>query len=390
LFNRAKNQWPGVFLVDERIELEPNHLITCVSFLEDIKLFNSNLQIIDEAFEYLAVQVGKGAKGQYFTPRHVIDMCVEMLNPEIGESMIDTAAGSCGFTVHTIFHVWGNEFTAEGPKKWQSDYAAEKVYGIDFDARSVKIAKALNLIAGDGRTNVYRANTLDPRHWSEEIRVALKPFLRRFPDSPTDDQENQKSFRYFNFDVLMTNPPFAGDIKDTRLLHQYDLAKKPNGKWQSNVGRDILFIERNLEFLKPGGRMCIVLPQGRFNNTTDAYIRDFIAEKARILAVVGLHGNTFKPHTGTKTSILFLQKWNDDPKVGPLCPHVKDYRIFFATSQNGGKDNSGDYIYKKGKDGQPLLDKHGHMIVQHDLDEITEGFIQFAYEEELSFWMEEE
>ena len=58
LFDRAKNQWPGVFLADERIELEPNHLITCVSFLEDIKLFNSNLQIIDEAFEYLAVQVG--------------------------------------------------------------------------------------------------------------------------------------------------------------------------------------------------------------------------------------------------------------------------------------------------------------------------------------------
>jgi type I restriction enzyme M protein len=177
LFDKAKKQWPGVFLADERIELEPNHLITCVSFLEDIKLFNSNLQIIDEAFEYLAIQVGKGAKGQYFTPRHVIDMCVKMLNPDIDETMIDTAAGSCGFTVHTIFHVWGNEFTAEGPNKWQSDYASEKVFGIDFDSRSVKIAKALNLIAGDGRTNVYRANTLDPRHWPDDIRIALKPML---------------------------------------------------------------------------------------------------------------------------------------------------------------------------------------------------------------------
>jgi type I restriction enzyme M protein len=86
--------------------------------------------------------------------------------------------------------------------------------------------------------------------------------------------------------------------------HQYDLARKPNSnKWQSKIGRDVLFIQRNLEFLKPGGRMAIVLPQGRLNNTTDKYIRDFIAEHARILAVVGLHGNTFKPHTGTKTSI---------------------------------------------------------------------------------------
>jgi type I restriction enzyme M protein len=389
LFNRAKSQWPGVFLADERIELEPNHLITCVSFLEDIKLFNSNLQIIDEAFEYLAVQVGKGAKGQYFTPRHVIDMCVKMLNPDIDESMIDTAAGSCGFTVHTIFHVWGNQFTAEGPKKWQSDYASEKVFGIDFDSRSVKIAKALNLIAGDGRTNVYRANTLDPRHWPDEIKVALKTFLRRFPDNRAEDQENQKSFRYFNFDVLMTNPPFAGDIKDIRLLHQYDLAKRDNNKWQSTVGRDILFIERNLEFLKPGGRMCIVLPQGRFNNSTDEYIRHFIADKARILAVVGLHGNTFKPHTSTKTSVLFMQKWNDDPNVGPLCPYVEDYPIFFAVSLNGGKDNSGDYIYKRGKDGQPLLDEHGHMIIDHDLDQIADGFIQFALRMKFSFRQED-
>ena len=390
LFDKAKKQWPGVFLADERIELEPNHLITCVSFLEDIKLFNANLQIIDEAFEYLAVQVGKGAKGQYFTPRHVIDMCVKMLHPDIEEFMIDTAAGSCGFTVHTIFHVWGNEFTAEGPNDWQKEYASENVYGIDFDLRSVKIAKALNLIAGDGRTNVYRANTLDPRHWPDEIKVALKNHLRRFPESRADDRENQKSYRHFNFDVLMTNPPFAGDIKDTRLLHQYDLAKKPTGKWATKLGRDILFIECNLEFLKPGGRMCIVLPQGRFNNTTDAYIREFIAGKARILAVVGLHGNTFKPHTGTKTSVLFLQKWNDDSDAGPLCPHVEDYPIFFATSQNGGKANSGDYVYKKGNDGQLLLDNHGHMIVDHDLDQIAEGFVRFAQRHDFSFWQEGE
>jgi type I restriction enzyme M protein len=390
LFDKAKRQWPGVFLADDQIKLLPNHLLTCVSFLEDIKLFNSNLQIIDEAFEYLALKVWKPKKGQYFTPRHVIDMCVRMLNPNIDETMIDTAAGSCGFTVHTIFHVWGNEMAVAGPKKWQSDYAAERVFGIDFDERAATIAKALNLIAGDGRSNVYRANSLDPRDWPDDVRVALKPFLRRFTDSRADDQENQKSYRYFNFDVLMTNPPFAGDIKDTRLLHQFDLAKKANGKWSSKVGRDILFIERNLEFLKPGGRMCIVLPQGRYNNTTDAFIRDYIADKARVLAVVGLHGNTFKPHTGTKTSVLFLQKWNEEPDAGPLCPRAENYPLFFATSQQGGKDNSGDYIYKKGKDSHPLLDSHGHMIVEHDLDQIAKGFIQFAKRQNFSFWQEEE
>ena len=172
------------------------------------------------------------------------------------------------------------------------------------------------------------------------------------------------------------------------IVHQglIDLAHKRNGRWQSKVGRDILFIERNLEFLRPGGRMCIVLPQGRYNNTTDQYIRDFIGERARILAVVGLHGNTFKPHTGTKTSVLFLQKWNEDRKVGPLCPRVEDYPVFFGTSQNGGKDNSGEYIYKKGADGLAILDQFGHKVVQHDLGKIAEGLIQFAAREGLSFW----
>lgn len=366
LFEDAKRKWPGVFVEGDHIDLSPEHLVTCVSGLENVKLFNSNLQVIDEAFEYLSVEVGKGKKGQYFTPRYDIDMCVLMLNPTLDEYLIDTAGGSCGFTVHSIFHVWGNEFTAEGPKKWQAEYAAEKVFAIDFDPRSIKIAKALNLIAGDGRTNVYRANTLDPRNWSEDIKVGLRDRLARLPD-PERARWNRENYRYFGFDVLMTNPPFAGDIKDSRILHQFDLAQKQKGKWHSKVGRDILFIERNLEFIKPGGRMAIVLPQGRLNNARDKDIRNYIAEHARILAVVGLHGNTFKPHTGTKTSIVFLQKWNDDPKAGPLCRKLNNYPIFFAVSQSGGKDNSGEYIYLTNDKGRALYDLHGHPIVDHDL-----------------------
>ena len=151
----------------------------------------------------------------------------------------------------------------------------------------------------------------------------------------------------------------------------------------------MLFIERNLNFLKSGGRMAIVLPQGRFNNSTDKYIRDFICEKCRILAVVGLHPNTFKPHTGTKTSVLFVQKWDD-----VLCPKVDNYNIFFATMMEPGKDNSGRKIYVKNDDGTNKLDSHGHLIVKHDLfnhegltsDGIVEAFIEFAKKEKLSFF----
>jgi type I restriction enzyme M protein len=168
------------------------------------------------------------------------------------------------------------------------------------------------------------------------------------------------------------------------------------------VARDLLFIERNLDFLKPGGRMAVVLPQGRFNNSTDQRMREFIMERCRILAVVGLHPNTFKPHTGTKTSVLFLQRWNDDASKGPLCPKVGDYDIFFATQQVESVDTSGRKVYRRDAIGNFVRDEHGHFIVEHDLfrhdsvgsegtvipgrEGIAEAFTKFACNENLSFF----
>lgn len=516
LFNRAKDKWRGIFGRDESIRLKPEHLLTCVSFLQDVKLFNANLQVIDEAFEYLITEVSKGKKGQYFTPRWVIDMCVKMLNPKIHERVIDTACGSSGFTVHSIFHVAGDQFTPNGFPPAIIEYAGTMVYAIDSSPKAVKIAKALNLIAGDGKTNVYELNSLNPPKWSDEGKAAFRPLLTRFDDR-AQDEANQRDFQYFDFDILMTNPPFAGGISEREILRQYRLAEK-NGRTVSKIGRDILFIERNMNFLREGGRMAIVLPQGRLNNTNDLFIRNFLFGKARILAVVGLHGNTFKPHTGTKTSIIFLQKYTreelegiraienrhaaewsnhlveldalrnkyyltedgippllfsflqaefgeteveagedeveetaEDETDGELTERIEnlqaqldamegrakgkadlkraladtrrklasrtlrgkfeyilydekviaryreswlaekavkelDYPIFFAVSQKTGKDNSGNSIYKKDNNGELALDHHGHLIVDHDLDEIAEAFIAFAKEQWLDFW----
>jgi len=430
LFENAKKKWEGVFSEDARIMLTPSHLSVCVSSLQDVKLFNSNLDVVDEAFEYLINKSSKGEKGQYFTPRYVIDMAVKMLNPKPHETMIDTAAGSCGFPVHTVFYVWeqilkeegldkSHLFTLENKPPRCIDYVQDKVFAIDFDEKVVRVGRTLNLIAGDGQTNVLHLNTLDWERWEEKTREdedwldIYNEGWKKLKKLRADKNSNQD----FLFDILMANPPFAGDIKESRILAKYELGKNSNGKYQSKVGRDILFIERNLDFLKPGGRMAIVLPQGRFNNSSDKNIREYIAEQCRILAVVGLHGNVFKPHTGTKTSLLFVQKWDDQ-----LCPRVDDYPIFFATMQEPGKDNSGDKIYVRKKDFPPpeyqqelnsgidevqdhydniashfdefLLDSHGHLIVKHDLfnhdgltrDGIAEAFAEFARKEQLSFF----
>lgn len=449
LFDKARSKWEGVFPESSKIDLTPSHLAVCVSSLEGVKLFNSNLDVVDEAFEYLINKSSKGEKGQYFTPRYVIDMCVKMLNPQEHESMIDTASGSCGFPVHTIFYVWeqimkdeglskSHLFTTEKKPARCETYVQEKVFAIDFDEKAVRVGRTLNLIAGDGQTNVLHLNTLDYERWDEKTKDEEWTDIygqgwKKLRQLRASKEQN----RDFNFDVLMANPPFAGDIKESRILSRYELARSVNlekisnidendkniddvserkpsfpeflrvnhetifkmadgtfrkvkVKPQNNVGRDILFIERNLSFLKPGGRMAVVLPQGRFNNSSDKDIREYLADHCRILAVVGLHGNVFKPHTGTKTSVIFLQKWDDE-----ICPRVDDYPIFFATMKEPSKDNSGDKIYVQNSDGTPKLDSHEHLIVKHDLfnhdeltqDGIAEAFIEFAKKERLSFFL---
>ena len=392
LFKKAKQKWGGIFEEGEPLRItDENHLQICVGFLQNVKLFNSNLQVIDEAFEYLVNKSAKGEKGQYFTPRNVIDMAVYMLNPQPHETMIDTACGSCGFTVHTLFNVWAklvnqgkanfHNFSNQKLTTEQKDYV-DKVFGIDFDEKSVRVSRTLNMIAGDGRTNVLHLNSLDYSRWEEKLkddnwcRTYLQGYYRML-----DLAKNRQNPKQFNFDMLLANPPFAGDIKDTRLIANFAIADK-NGKRMSKLSRDILFIERNLDFIKDGGRMAIVLPQGRFNNTSDAKVREFIMDRARLIAVVGLNGNTFKPHTGTKTSVLFVQKWHDKTN-----PKVDDYPIFMAVSKNSGKDNSGQEIYEVDESGERLLDQHNHLIQKHDLKQIADEFEVWAKEHKLSFWV---
>jgi len=369
LFNEAKDRWKGVFDKSDVIKLSPEHLNVCVGALQDFRLLGANLQVIDEAFEYLIPDVAKGKKGQYFTPRNVIDMCVAMLQPNEKEKVIDTACGSAGFLIHTMEflknkHNWSD--------KKMSNYAQKYLYGIDFDEKASKIARAMMLIAGDGKSHIYKENSLDSANWEASTKSDFEKeeLLREFSDY-AENERNKKEFLYFDFDVLMANPPFAGEVKEPATLAKYFLGKK-KGKNVSKISRHLLFIERNLNFVRDGGRLAIVLPQGVFNNTSEQYIREFIMEHARILAVVGIEGNSFKPHTGTKTSVIFLQKW------GESNPKQTNYPIFFATSKVPFKNNSGDYVYKDETSRETTN-------LKNDLFDIAKTFVKWGQEQGFEF-----
>lgn len=407
MFQTAKRRanWDQIFDTGEELKLRGEALKLCASALERFSLMHTDLEVVDAAFEYLINPEQKGQKGQYFTPRPVIKMAVKMMNPQDGEKVIDPACGSCGFLIHSIRHVQ-KLYGWKDAEIYQ--YANEYLYGIDFDDRLKKVAKTMMIIAGDGKANVFGVNSLDIREWqNSDARRRIGPF--------------SKDIRDGDFDVVLTNPPFAGRVTGKTQLAAFDLyelaltgalkddededeepeeiestdeeknVKKKIKKNVSGMKRDILFLERCLDLLKPGGRMAIVLPQGNLNNLGTSSLRSWLAGRARLLAVVGLHVNTFKKFTGTKTSVVFLQKWGGD--VGA---QLNDYDVFMATSQKSGKNNSGQYLFKTDtlgnlidQDGKPVTESGKSPAIDHDLEEIANAFLEWGKSQGFSFLLED-
>lgn len=336
LFAAARDQWKGVFVVGDEILLGDKTLAFCVSALQKTYLLRSDADVLGAAFEVMINPTMKGDKGQYFTPRHVIDLAIKVLNPQENETIFDPACGSGGFLVSAMEHVF-NKIAEERDDQNeilenQKDYASNNVFGMDYDPIIAKVAKAYMLIWGDGRSNICVGDGLNDLNWSDETRSKFQTI-----------SNGRRVFR--RFDVIATNPPFAGDISAEDTLYKYQLAfKTVDGKSKriAKVSRDILFIERCISSLTEGGRMAIVLPRGILKNYTDERVRRFVLREAKIKAVVSLSGDMFKPFTNTKTCLLFVEK-----RLNPLAKFedaLADGDVVYAVAQSPGKDKSGRLI----------------------------------------------
>jgi type I restriction enzyme M protein len=361
LMQQAEKEWSGV-LDDLKPRLTPEHLAICVDAISKHNISNDSLDVIDSFFEFIVAKSAKGAKGQYFTPRHVVELCVRILQPASHETVLDPACGSGGFLLHALSFVKKNE-GLNSVKELQY-FCSEKLWGFDIDARAIRVAKALMVLAGHGTSNIIRLNSL------------LKPEMVGLLDN-TDDPRltiedicRSRMKRHKGFDVILTNPPFAGQIREKHFLDCYTVVNK-----KSRDERDVLFVERCLDLLKPGGRLAMVLPHNKFAGNSFDFLREWVLKKARILAVVGLGRHTFLPHTHQKASILFLQKNHPSMKISP------DYNIFFAISEKDGKNSKGQFI---------LCESSLEMgatwdTVDHDFSEITAEFTRFLRQENISF-----
>lgn len=351
LFEKTKLEYLDLFDTDEKIKLSNISLGFVINKLQNIALTDSSNDAKGLAFQKFLSHKEKDGKGQFFTPEPVIDFCVDVINPQMGENIIDPCCGSGGFIFSAFRHILKNNNTVR-----KDELIAHHIFGLDINKDISKISRMKFLLEANVKSNIVCHNSLDDL---DTVTLLLS-------------ERNHKIQN--GFDVLLTNPPFgtAGKITDNQILKNFDLGykwtKNPNGFTKTknlNNGQpaEILFIERCLQLLRENGRMAIVLPNGHFENPSLDYLRHYIRMKAKILGIVNLPQETFIPYgTGVKTSLLFLEKQTIQ----------QPYSIFFGKVKKLG--------YSGNKNGTPIYkkDQYGRVIRSGETPVLDEDFSQVA------------
>lgn len=359
LFDKTCKQYKDIFDTDDRIRLSLNALGFTVNKLQGISLLDSSQDAKGLAFQKFLSHHEKDGRGQFFTPEPVIDFCVSMMQPKPQEAIIDPACGSGGFLMSALKYIQSENQDAE-----TSNIVSKKLFGLDINRSIARIAKMKLLLEANGKTNVFCTNSLEDL---DSLKLSI----------------NKKD----GFDLVLTNPPFGAKITTFSLLSKFDLGYKWGNSTDeyhktqtvySNQNAEILFIERSLQLLKEGGRMAIVLPNGNFENPSLEYLRYYIKQKARVLAIVNLPQETFIPYgTGVKTSLLFLEKDTKNEN--------KQYPIFFGRITKLGYqgNKNGTPVYQKDQFGQLLKGKDGKPILDEDFSTVIEKYHQFLNGKEI-------
>lgn len=305
LYEEGRNRDKEVF--KDNIRLTPQRIRTVVSYLQGANLSKTDLDSKGKAFETFMGSYFRGDFGQYFTPRKIVQFIVNVLPIDNNSKVLDTSCGSGGFLLYALDKVrrkanlYFDEGTIDHYNYWH-DFASKKLFGIEINEQIARTAKMNMIIHDDGHTNVISSDGL----------------LR---DNVIIERTGNKEFRYGTFDVIITNPPFGSTIKQTEkaYLHQYSFGNKDVNwldtknsgvKQRDSQSTEVLFIEQDWNFLKEGGYLAIVIPDGILTNSSLQYVRDSIEEWFRIVAVVSLPQDAFKPNgAGVKSSVLFLRKW---------------------------------------------------------------------------------
>lgn len=311
LYEEGRSKDKEVFR--DNIRLTPEKIRTVVGYLESINLGETDLDSKGRAFETFMGSFFRGTYGQYFTPREIVQFVVDVLPIQYDSKVLDTSCGSGGFLLYALNKVRTKatqlypkyKIDTKQYKHWFSywhDFAANNLYGIEISEQISRAAKMNMIIHDDGHTNVITSDGL-------------------IPEKTIIEKTSNQGFQYGTFDFIITNPPFGSTIRQSEqaYLKTYQLGKKeedwlaittPSPKTRDGQSTEVLFIEQDYKFLKGGGYLAIILPDGILTNSSMQYVRTQIEDWFRIVAVVSLPQTAFMANgAGVKSSVLFLKKW---------------------------------------------------------------------------------
>lgn len=364
---KESHVFKDVFEGNEMIMLSDRGLAFVASEIAKYSFLDATVDVKGTAYETIVSNTLKQEAGQFFTPRNIIKCMVEMLDPDQNCRVLDPACGSGGFLVMVLDHVRRKitkqlypdldevrlDAKANSPEvdDLVRDYAEKMIFGFDFDPDLKKAARMNMVMAGDGHSNIYNINSLDyPQGDKPDVQFIAEAVNnsisvshdRNFPFESAEDNAQGK------FDMIFTNPPFGAKVEvDPTISIKYKL--------NSNAP-EVLFIEACYNFLKPGGKMAIVLPDGILGNPNMETVRLWILKKFKLIASVDLPVETFLPQVGVQASLLFLQKKTEAEKLIDI--ENEDYDVFMAIVEQVGKDRRGVPVYERDDDGAEILFPH--------------------------------
>jgi type I restriction enzyme M protein len=364
LFAQVKRKYGELFKGNEAITLSDRALAFIVSELSRYDFGRTDVDAKGAAYQEIVGTNLRGDRGQYFTPRGAIKLMVKMLDPKEQEKVMDPSCGTGGFLVGTlnyineVFHEQkkiraGEEDTEQflSIRDQLAHYATTKLFGADFDPFLVRAAQMNVMMGSNSLGHLFHMNSLE---------------------FPLGDLSGVKAANDYvklgTVDVIMTNPPFGADIPitETTILQQYELARRwerqgegfvMTNAMKPSVSPEVLFIERCVQWLKPGGRMGIVLPNGVLGNPGDEYIRYWILRNCWVLASIDLPVESFivEANVNILTSLLFLKRKPKSVIQAEDLGQKKEHRVFMAVAENVGFDRRGAKLYKRLPDGEEVM-----------------------------------
>jgi type I restriction enzyme M protein len=262
----------------------PSLLAESVKIINDMHIKEQNRDTQGDLYEYLLSQLQTAGKnGQFRTPRHIIRMMTEILNPKYGEKICDPACGTAGFLVAAYEHILRENTSRELAR--EGNLAGDKMNGVQW--------------------NILREESLYGYDFDQTmVRISLMNLMMHGITDPNIDQENTLSKRFSVtslYDAIMANPPFKGSIDESEIGENFRTKTKKT---------ELLFLELMFNLLTNGGRCAVIVPDGVLFGNSKAHrkIREMLIERCRLDAVISMPSGVFKPYAGVSTAVLFFTK----------------------------------------------------------------------------------